>query len=562
MTTTDHDFPDPASTAGQRDATLTIEALEQSRLAALNMMEDAVEAQRRLKQANESLARAVASNDRLATAIEQSQDAVIITDAHAKIQYVNKTFERVTGYTRDEVIGQNPRVLKSGKHEPAFYRDMWSQLKNGNPVIVQFINKRKNGQLYTEDASLSPVMDATGKIVNYVGVKRDITERLKLEEQLAQAQKMETVGRLAGGVAHDFNNMLGVILGNSELLLSKLTPDNPLCEEVEAIVSAAKRSSDITRQLLTFARKQIIKPRILDVNEAVENCLKLLRRLIGENIELVWKPHASVCQVKMDSVQIDQILTNLCVNARDAIPNTGTVSITTEAVTISAKDCKFHEACKPGKFIVLSVTDTGAGMTPDVLDHIFEPFYTKKTLSDGTGLGLATVHGIVSQNGGFIDAQSQPGSGTTFRIHLPEQTETKAETETEIPVETPMGKGETVLIVEDEAMLLKLAATQLTSLGYHVLTALTPTIAIEQAKAYKGTIDLLLSDVIMSSMNGKELSTHIRTIYPEISIIFMSGYTADVIAAHGVLEKGVYFIPKPFSRNAIAVQLRHCLNGQ
>lgn len=303
----------------------------------------------------------------------------------------------------------------------------------------------------------------------------------------------------------------------------------------------------------------MIHPRTMDMNEAVEHGLKLLRRLIGENIELVWKPFGSACYVKMDAVQIDQILTNLCVNSRDAINGIGTIAIETSAVTLSAQDCEPYKDCEPGDYIVLSVTDTGAGMPPDVLEHVFEPFFSKKALGDGTGLGLATVDGIVSQNGGFIVPESQPGAGTTFRIYLPEQTEPKAVPDASSENETPRGKGETVLIVEDEEMLLKLSAAMLRSLGYQVFTALTPATAIKLAKEHAGTLDLLLSDVVMSDMNGKELADQICAIHSRIRVMFMSGYTADIIASQGVLDASVHFISKPFTRNELAIKLREAL---
>ena len=290
----------------ERTATLsqTIEELEHSRLAALNMMEDAVESQRRLKTLNDELASAVSDNERFAAAIEQSGDSIVITDLEGNIQYVNPTFEKVTGYSRAEVIGKNSRMMKSGKQDDHFYQDMWSKLKIGVSFQGRMINRRKDGSFFVEDAIISPVLDVAGRIINYVGVKRDITDRLQMETHLMQTQKMESVGRLAGGVAHDFNNMLGVILGNGEELLEKMKPDDPLREEAQAIITAAQRSCAITRQLLAFARKQIIEPRVLDLNEAIESCLRMLRRLIGENIELIWCPHSTRCLVKMDPTQI------------------------------------------------------------------------------------------------------------------------------------------------------------------------------------------------------------------------------------------------------------------
>lgn len=537
-----------------------LEELERFRLAALNMMEDADETQRKLKQANEELARAVADNSRLVAAIEQGWDAVVITDTDANIEYVNSTFERVTGYSREELIGKNPRILQSGKQHPGFYREMWDRLANGLPFFGRMVNKRKDGQLFVEDAAISPVKNAEGKIVNYVGVKRDITERLKMEEQLAHSQKMETVGRLAGGVAHDFNNMLSVILGNAELLKENLPPDSPLHEEVNAIIGAGRRSSDITRQLLAFARRQLIQPKVIDLNEAVEGCLKLLRRLIGENIDLVWRPDGGPCFIKIDPVQVDQILTNLCVNARDAIQDVGMITIETSRTVCSSAVCSLHEGCTPGEYVVLAVADNGPGMTPEVIAHAFEPFFSTKAIGEGTGLGLATVHGIVTQNNGFIVAESPPGSGAVFRIHLPAQASPEDLPAMSSPGPDPVGSGQTVMIVEDETLLLKLGSTMLRSLGYHVIAAEGPEVALEILKNESTKIDLLLTDVVMSGMNGRELATRVRTLHPGVRVLFMSGYTEDAIVSRGVLEKDVNFISKPFTRQDLAIQIQRCLN--
>lgn len=513
-----------------------------------------------LRELNNDLATAVANNEMFAAAIEQSGDIVIITDADGMMKYVNKTFEKVTGYTRVEALGKNPRILKSGRQSDEFYREMWTTLKSGKPFYSRMVNTRKDGAYFIEDATLSPVMDATGRIVNYVGVKRDITERLQLEDNLAQTQKMETVGRLAGGVAHDFNNMLGVILGNAEQLLEKMQEKDPLREEAQIIITAAKRSAGITRQLLAFAKKQIIEPKILDMNEAIEGCLRMLRRLIGENIDLVWNPQSSSCTVKMDPVQIDQILTNLCVNARDAITDVGVITIKTSSARCTEEECADHHGCTPGEYVLLSVSDTGSGMSPEILDHIFEPFYTTKDVGSGTGLGLATVHGIVSQNGGFIQVESKLGSGTTFKIFLPAQKVQAVERPDQVKPAIPAGHGETILIAEDEPTLLKLSETMLKRLGYQVIAAATPAEALEFAKALKAGLDLLLSDVVMSGMNGKELAEKVRSHHPTAKVLFMSGYTADVIANHGILEKGVHFIQKPFTRDDIAVQVDKCLH--
>ena len=363
--------------------------------------------------------RAEAERKRLMAAIEQAGEVIVMTDAQGIIQFVNPAFERMTGYSREEAVGQNPRILKSGKQDELFYRNLWETISGGRTWAGRMVNKRKDGTLYTEEATISPVRDASGRIVNYVAVKRDITEHLRLAAQFQQAQKMESVGRLAGGVAHDFNNMLGVILGHAELALEQVDPAQPLHADLEEIRKAAERSADLTRQLLAFARKQTVAPKVLDLNETVEGMLKMLRRLIGEDIDLAWLPGADLWPVKMDPSQIDQILANLCVNARDAIAGVGKVTIETGNGAFDEDYCADHAGFVPGEYVLLAVSDDGCGMDKETLAHIFEPFFTTKEMGKGTGLGLATVYGIVKQNNGFINVYSEPGQGTTFKIYLP-----------------------------------------------------------------------------------------------------------------------------------------------
>ena len=363
--------------------------------------------------------RAEEERERLSVAIDQAAEIIMITDSDGLIQYVNPAFERVTGYRPEEVLGQNPRVLKSGQHDDGFYRDMWVTLQRGDAWRGRIVNKRKDGSLYTEETVISPVREASGRTVHYVAVKRDITEELKLEEQFLQAQKMESVGRLAGGVAHDFNNMLGVILGNVEMALEEVDPAGSLHGNLTEICAAAERSADLTRQLLAFARKQTIAPKVLDLNETVGKMVQMLRRLIGEDIDLLWRPGTEVPPIRVDPSQIDQILANLCVNARDAIEGVGRVTIKTGGASFDGTHCVDHPGFIPGDFTRLTVSDDGCGMDRKTLDRIFEPFFTTKSTGEGTGLGLATIYGIVQQNLGFINVRSEPGQGTTFEIYLP-----------------------------------------------------------------------------------------------------------------------------------------------
>lgn len=336
-----------------------------------------------------------AEQGRLMTAIEQVGEMVVITDPDGYILYVNPAFEQTTGYRREEVIGQNPRILKSGHQGHDFYRNLWETVSCGRTWHGRMINKRKNGTLITEDVTISPVFDESRQIINYVSVKHDITELLHLEAQLRQAQKMESVGRLAGGVAHDYNNMLCVILGSAQIAMSKLSTDDPVQSNLKAIFDAGNRSAAITKQLLAFARKQAISPKTVDLNKAVDGMLIMIRRLIGEHIDLLWRPNKDLWRIKMDPSQIDQILMNLCVNARDAVSDAGKIIIETENVAFDGNHCAIHAGFTPGEFVRLSVSDNGCGMDHDVLEQIFEPFFTTKEMGRGTGLGLATIYGIL-----------------------------------------------------------------------------------------------------------------------------------------------------------------------
>ena len=414
-----------------------------------------------------------------------------------------------------------------------------------------------------------PRYNSQGTFVGYIGHCLDVTElklaeaeREKLQVQLIQAQKMESVGRLAGGVAHDFNNMLGVILGYSEMTLDIVDENNPIHQPLNGIHQAALRSADLTRQLLTFARKQTIAPKVLDLNNTIEGMLAMLRRLIGENIDLAWLPGNNLGQSKLDPSQIDQILANLCVNARDAIADTGKIVIETSSIKV---DNGFHtagyEECKPGKYILLSITDNGCGMNSEETSHIFEPFYTTKANNEGTGLGLATVYGIVRQNNGFINVYSEPGCGTTFKIYLPEYLPAPDHSGREEAVQKVIPGSETILLVEDEAMILQMTTRMLELLGYQVLPASSPNEALTLVGEYPDEIQLLLTDVVMPGMNGRNLAAKLVSFHPGLKKLFMSGYTADVISHHGVLEEGVHFIQKPFSYKDLAVKLREVLSG-
>jgi len=403
--------------------------------------------------------------------------------------------------------------------------------------------------------------DENGVPLRMTGTHTDLTEQKRLQEQLTHAHKMESVGRLAGGVAHDFNNMLSVIIGHAELARKREPDPLQLREHLEQIQKAAEHSADIVRQLLAFARKQTVSPKVFDLNDTVASMIKMLRRLIGEEIELVWHRSESLCPLKMDPAQINQILANLCVNARDSIAGVGRISIKTGSKTFDADFCAEHTGFIPGEYILLTVSDNGCGMDKETLSKIFEPFFTTKEVGHGTGLGLAMVYGIVKQNDGIIEVLSEPGQGTSFNIYLPRYLGKEEKALLEKPL-GPAEKGrETVLLVEDEPALLNLVIQLLEMQGYRVLAASTPGEAICLAEEHIGEIHLLLTDVVMPEMNGRELAKRLLSFYPGLRRLFMSGYTADIIAHHGVIDEEMQFIQKPFSLDALVAKVREALDN-
>jgi len=410
------------------------------------------------------------------------------------------------------------------------------------------------------DIIITPICDENGVVERLLAISRDITSQKNMEEQFRQAQKMESVGRLAGGMAHDYNNALSVIMGFTEMAMTEINPDEPLHDDLAEVLSAAKRAKDITRQLLAFARKQTIVPEVLNLNERIENMIKMLRRLIGEDINLAWLPGTDLWNVRMDPSQIDQILANLCVNARDAIPGVGMITIETAKISFDQDYCGDHTGFIPGDFILMAISDNGCGMDKEILNNIFEPFFTTKDKDKGTGLGMSMVYGIVKQNKGFINVYSEPGKGTTIKIYLSRHGGSAVRSIVEDKEKNPIGRGETILVVEDDLSILKLLGKILASLGYTLITAGTPREAMELARDYSSNIQLLVTDVIMPEMNGKDLSEQMQSIYPDLKCIFMSGYTANAIAHHSVLDKGVNFIQKPFSKTDMAVLVRKVLD--
>ena len=502
--------------------------------------------------------------ERLVAAIEQTRDAIVITDRAGIVQYVNPSFESVTGYSRQEVLQQNLSFLKSGEQAPSFYQKMWQILNSGKTFKGRLVNRHKDGNFFTEEVTISPIFDGDGQIINFVAVKSDITEQILLESQLQHAQKMEAVGRLTGGVAHDFNNILGVIIGYTELALQDVEPQQKIHGDLKKILAAAKRSADIVRQLLAFSRKQTVSPKVFNLNKAVKGIYEILQSLIGEHIELAWIVASDPLMIKIDPTQIDQILANLCVNAKDAIGSgsAGKIIIETKQVVLDEQYCANHIGLYPGGFVQLSVSDNGCGIEKEHLNRIFEPFYSTKNASHGTGLGLSTVYGIVTQNNGFINVFSEPGRGATFTVYIPLREEAeRTPTKKTGSNQSSGSQGETVLLVEDDPVLLSMAQQMLERLGYIVLPADRPTEAIVLAKKCDGKIDMILTDVVMPEMTGKELISAITPLYPDVKVLFMSGYTANVIAHNGILDEGIQFIQKPYTIDDLAGKVRATLTG-
>ena len=476
----------------------------------------------------------------------------------------NKGLTEMTGYPLTELIGMDILNLIASESHGIILEKMESCYEKPYEVT----GRRQNNETYPLriEARNIPYMGRPARTVEF----RDLTEQKKAEQekenlqnQLIQSHKMESVGRLAGGVAHDFNNMLSVIIGHTELALHDIDLADPTSRHLNEIRKAAKRSANLTTQLLAFARQQPIAPRRLHLNKTVEGMLKMLRRLIGEDFELLWSPAENLWPVKIDPTQVDQILVNLCVNARDAIENIGRISIETANVILDDDYGHDHLGCTPGEYAMIAVSDNGAGMDKITQNNLFEPFFTTKKRGEGTGLGLATVYGIVKQNKGYINVYSEKGKGSTFKIYLPKLKEKTVELQAPgASSPQPMRGNETILIVEDELDILDMAREMLEYMGYHVLAAHSPNKALEIAhtRCDQG-IDLLITDVVMPEMNGRELSERLLQQFPNLKCLFMSGYTADVIAHHGVLDRGVQFINKPFSQHALATKMREILDG-
>ncbi len=479
---------------------------------------------------------------------------------------VNLTASKLLGAARETLIRQPLTRFILKEDQDILYLHRQQLFKTGEQQACDLRMVTVHGSQFWAHLEITESGDTDGKAAYRIAgsdisaLKQAEEEREKLQETLNQIRNMESVGRLAGGVAHDFNNMLGVILGHAEMLLEQVAPDHPLHAGIKAIQAAAERSAALTRQLLAFASRQMVVPKVLDLNENIESILKLLKQLIGEEIYLDWKPGRNLPQVEMDPSQLDQLLANLLINARDAINGAGKVTIETGAASFDESYCEDHVDCIPGEYVLLTISDDGCGMDEKTLSNLFEPFYTTKGVGKGTGLGLATVFGIVRQNKGFIDVRSQKGQGTTFRIYLP-RNQGKVEPKSRGDLAEPVLKGrEVILVVEDEPAILNMVKKMVENQGYTVLTAGSPGEAVRMSRDYDEEIDLLMTDVVLPEMNGQDLARDMLALYPHLKILFMSGYTADVITKQGVLDKGVHFIQKPFSLKELSIKVREALD--
>lgn len=506
-----------------------------------------------------------ASEERLAITLQSIGDGVVAADAQGRITFLNPVAEHLTGWTLQEAHGKDLPEVFTVVHES-------TRTPVKTPIATTGSDRQPNGSsmhaLLARDGRVTPIddigtpiRDNNNETHGVVLVFHDVSERRRLESQLLQAQKMESVGRLAGGVAHDFNNLLTAVLGYAELTEAVCHPESEARTYVRHVIQAADRAANLTRQLLSFARRQIIEPKIVNLNDLVLGLDKMLRRLIGEQTELVILPCDELHAVKVDPGQFEQIVVNLVVNARDAMPNGGKITIETQNATLDCEYARQHEGVTPGEYVVLAVSDTGSGMEEAIRLHIFEPFFTTKEHGRGTGLGLATVYGIVKQAGGHIWLYSEAGEGTTFRIYLPRT----AEFSEAVVVETAQcgrsGGSETILLVEDEPIVRALAVQALRNYGYRVNEAMNGEDALRLVAGHEVEIDLLITDVVMPRLNGNELAERLQAVNPNVKVLYASGYTENTIVHHGVLMEGVAFLPKPFTPTLLARKVREVLDA-
>lgn len=500
---------------------------------------------------------------KLSVAVEQSPASIIITDTSGTIEYVNPHFIELTGYRVEEIIGQNPRFLKTGETSNEEYRQLWETILAGGEWRGEFHNLKKDGDLYWEQALIAPIRDENDKITHFIAIKEDITERKELESQLRHSQKMDAIGQLAGGIAHDFNNILTAIVGYASIIQLKLPGDSPLKKHAEQIAVTAERGASLTQGLLAFSRKHASNPVVVDLNEIINRVQQLLLRLISEDIHLEINLENKGLPVLVDGGQLEQVLMNLATNARDALPQGGSIIITTEAVTIDSDFVLARGFGKPGRYATLTFTDSGEGMEPDVVKHIFEPFFTTKTLGKGTGLGLSIIYGIIKEHNGYVVCHSTIGLGTIFQIYLPLLDSAPDTVEKTEPMKHEDAKdGGCVLLAEDCETTRLFGREVLEEFGYSVIEAVDGADALEKFREQSGRIRLVILDVIMPKMNGRAVYEAIRTIDPNMRILFCSGYAKDVVVSEGGLDEDMNYLPKPFTPKELLMKIHEVLDNE
>jgi PAS domain S-box-containing protein len=501
---------------------------------------------------------------RLFTAIEHAAEEVMITDRDAAIVYTNPAFTRITGYSREEVVGKNPRILKSGLHDAAFYAAMWDTLLAGKAWRGIVTNKTKDGSLVQEEATIAPIFGDSEGTSGYVSVKRDVTDQQRLESLLKRAQRLEAVGQFAGGIAHDFNNLLVPIIGYADLLMNSFAPEDPRASDVKEILGAAEHARVLIRQLLAFSRRQVLDLGPVELAQVIKGLMTMLRRTVRESIEFDTDFAPNCGLVQADISQIQQVVMNLVVNAQDAMPDCGRISIHVAEVDSSAVPAQNDMPVTPGRYVKLAVADTGVGMTDDILQRVCEPFFTTKADRGGTGLGLATVHGIVQQHGGILTIVSTPGKGTAVTAYFPVCEDAAPRT---LAAESPKERGGThvggrVLLVEDNATVRRVVCTLLEESGYEVLPFARGDTCIQAVRENGGGIRLLVTDVVMPDLNGTELYQALRPLLPQLRVLYMSGYADDVLHDFDSTDREVAFIQKPFSHAEFMTKIAALLQNE
>jgi PAS domain S-box-containing protein len=508
--------------------------------------------------ARQNASLAAEERERLAAAVDQAAEAVLTTDRSGLVTYVNPAFTRILGYSAAEIVGTRADVLR-GATDPVRLAEMQKANEQGESWEGRVTQRRRDGASVELDVAVAPLRDNSGAVVGSVTLARDISRERALEVQLAQAQRMEAVGRLAGGIAHDFNNILTAISGFAELASAELSGDDPVAQDLSQILKASDRAAGLTKALLAFSRRQVMQPRLVDLNEVLGGLTPMLERLIGESLQLSIRLDPMLGLTMADRAQLEQVILSLAVNARDAMPSGGTLTIATANLDLDAAQAKSQLGASAGPYVALAVTDTGVGMTAVVLEHAFEPFFTTKERGKGTGLGLSTVIGIVQQSGGFVRAESEPNAGSVFTVHLPRfdgSARPEPVTEASGP---PAGGNETILVAEDEYAVRTFVERVLTGAGYHVMTATQGAEALTLAEAMP-QLDLLLTDVVMPGMSGVELAGHLAATHPGLPVVYASGYSEDAILLGAVGDDRVPYLPKPFTAEALLARVREVLD--